>query len=75
MCSAKGFIPAVLLLVLVFSPLTARGGRAEWKVSNAQELQAGYGHFWPGEFVKGEASSSQANWFFLQYQVLLSRVP
>jgi hypothetical protein len=47
---------------------------ARWKVSKTQELQEGYGHFWPGEFIKKEATSSEANWFFLQYQVLLSRV-
>lgn len=32
------------------------------------QIQAGYGHFWPGEFVKKVASGKQANWFFLQWR-------
>ncbi len=47
---------------------------AEWKLSPSQEVETGYGHFWPGEFVKREASSSQANWFFLQYRLTLRSV-
>jgi len=39
-----------------------------WKLGQHQELQAGYGHFRPGEFVKKGASPSEANWFFLQYR-------
>ena len=36
------------------------------KLKKHWELQAGYGHFWPGEFVKKRASGKEANWFFLQ---------
>ena len=46
----------------------------QWKVSKSQEIQAGYGHFWPGEFVKKLASPQQASWFFIQYQITLKKV-
>ena len=46
---------------------------ARWRISRIHEVQAGYGHFWPGEFVKKEAHPSEANWFFVQYQIQLSK--
>ena len=46
---------------------------AQWHISKIHEIQAGYGHFWPGEFVKKEASSSEANWVFIQYAIHLSK--
>ncbi len=46
----------------------------KWKLGQHQELQVGYGHFWPGEFVKKEASPSEANWFFLQYRTKISTI-
>ncbi len=42
---------------------------AHLKLSKWQEIQIGYGHFWPGEFVKELASSKEANWFFVQYEM------
>ncbi len=36
------------------------------------QVQVGYGHFWPDEFAKKQASSKQADWFFLQWQYKFS---
>ncbi len=44
---------------------------AKWGVSKGQEIQVGYGHFWPGGFVKHASSSSQASWVFAQYEFRL----
>ncbi len=40
---------------------------ANLKIGKYQEIQIGYGHFWPGEFVKKLASTKESNWFFVQY--------
>jgi hypothetical protein len=39
-----------------------------WKLGQHHELQAGYSHFRPGEFVKKVAFPSQANRFLFQYR-------
>lgn len=39
-----------------------------YNLPKGNQIQAGYGHFWPGEFVKNVASDKQANWFFVQWQ-------
>ena len=31
-------------------------------------LMAGYGHFWPGEFARAQASDKQADWVFVQWE-------
>ncbi len=41
--------------------------------SRNREVQFGYGHFWPGDFVKGLADDTQADWFFLQMKLRFSR--
>jgi len=40
----------------------------KFDLPKGHQIQAGYGHFWPDEFVKKVASNRQANWFFLQWQ-------
>lgn len=36
------------------------------------QVQIGYGHFWPGEFAKNVTNSSkQADWIFVQWMVSL----
>ena len=45
----------------------------QWKVSRTHQFQAGYSHFWPGGFVKEEASRRQASWFFIQYTLNLKK--
>ncbi|MFH1673270.1 MAG: alginate export family protein [Pseudomonadota bacterium] len=37
------------------------------------EVQFGYGHFWPGKFVKRLADDVDANWCFLQLHYKLSK--
>ena len=39
-----------------------------FKLPRGNQIQAGYSHFWPNEFVKKVASDKQANWFFVQWQ-------
>lgn len=39
--------------------------RLDFPKSN--QIQLGYGHFWPDEFVKKQASSKEADWIFLQW--------
>ena len=39
------------------------------------EIQAGYGHFWPDEFAKNVASDKQANWIFIQWRIKLTKEP
>jgi hypothetical protein len=36
------------------------------------EIQAGFGHFWPHRFAEAQASSRQANWMFLQWTTAIS---
>jgi len=38
------------------------------------ECQFGYGHFWPGEFVKTVADDIEADWCFLQLHYRFSEV-
>ncbi len=40
---------------------------------NGLEVQFGYGHFWPGRFVKRMAEDTQADWGFLQFHYRFSR--
>jgi len=42
------------------------------KLPLGNEIQAGFGHFWPGQFAKAQASSDQASWVFLQWALGLS---
>ena len=37
------------------------------------EMQFGYGHFWPGEFVKKMAGNVNAYWLFLQLHYKFSK--
>lgn len=37
------------------------------------QIQVGYGHFWPDEFAKKEASDVQADWVFVQWQIQFSK--
>ena len=37
------------------------------------EVQFGYGHFWPGEFVEAVADNVEADWCFLQLQYKFSK--
>ncbi len=36
-----------------------------FKIYKKDEIQMGYGHFWPSEFAKKIASNSQADWVFV----------
>jgi hypothetical protein len=36
------------------------------------EIQLGYGHFWPDEFAENKACNKQADWLFLQWRHQLS---
>ena len=38
-----------------------------FKLPKGNEIQAGYGHFWPDEFAEKLASDKQADWFFVQW--------
>jgi len=37
------------------------------------EVQFGYGHFWPGKFVKKMADDVDADWYFMQIHYKFSR--
>jgi hypothetical protein len=37
------------------------------KLPKGNEIQFGYGHFWPDEFAENLASDKEANWVFLQW--------
>jgi hypothetical protein len=39
---------------------------ATYKHSKHLEVQAGYAHFWPGDFIERTGPSPDAEWFFLQ---------
>jgi len=39
-----------------------------FNLPKGNQIQAGFGHFWPDEFVKKLASGKQADWFFIQWQ-------
>ncbi|RLB35212.1 MAG: hypothetical protein DRH12_16830 [Deltaproteobacteria bacterium] len=45
----------------------------KYKLPAGNELQAGYGHFWPSEFARNVASDDEANWFFIQWQIKYSK--
>ena len=40
--------------------------RVVWNVSTHLELMAGFGHFFPGQFVSNTGPASSANWSFAQ---------
>ncbi len=40
----------------------------KFDLPKGNQIQVGYGHFWPNEFVKKVASDKQADWFFVQWQ-------
>jgi len=37
------------------------------------QIQMGYGHFWPDEFAKKLASDTQADWVFIQWKIKFSK--
>ncbi len=37
------------------------------KLPQGNEIQFGYGHFWPDEFAENRASDKEADWVFLQW--------
>ena len=37
------------------------------------QIQLGFGHFWPGEFARKKASHKASNWVFLQWQYKFSK--
>ena len=41
---------------------------AHFTIYGKNEIQVGYGHFWPGEFARKIASDKQADWVFLQWR-------
>ena len=43
-----------------------------FNLPRGNQIQVGYGHFWPNKFVKKVASCKQANWFFVQWQYKFS---
>lgn len=45
---------------------------ATCRLSENNEVQCGFGHFWPDEFAKSQASRTQANWVFFQWQYKIS---
>ena len=44
----------------------------ELSLPKGHEIQFGFGHFWPDEFAKKQASDKEANWFFLQWMYRFS---
>ncbi|MBE9570801.1 MAG: alginate export family protein [Proteobacteria bacterium] len=45
---------------------------ARLKLPKGNEIQFGFGHFWPDEFAKKQASDKEANWVFLQWMYRFS---
>ena len=42
----------------------------KYKLNKISTLHTGFGHFWPGQFAKNVThSESQANWFFIQFEI------
>ena len=46
---------------------------ARFDLPNNNQIQLGYGHFWPDEFAEKKASHKQANWVFFQWMYEFSR--
>lgn len=40
---------------------------ARWDLPKGNQIQLGYGHFWPDEFAEKQASDKEADWVFLQW--------
>jgi hypothetical protein len=40
---------------------------ARFNLPKKNQIQVGFGHFWPDEFAKKQASHKQASWVFLQW--------
>ena len=45
---------------------------AKVNLPKKNEIQVGFGHFWPGEFAKKKVSDSKANWVFFQWEYKFS---
>jgi len=45
---------------------------AVFNLPKKNQIQVGFGHFWPDEFAKEKASHRQANWVFLQWMYKFS---
>ena len=39
----------------------------KWTLPKGNEMQFGYGHFWPDEFAENVVSDKEADWIFLQW--------
>ncbi|MBW1679802.1 MAG: alginate export family protein, partial [Deltaproteobacteria bacterium] len=45
---------------------------ARFNLPKKNQIQVGFGHFWPDEFAKKKASHKQANWVFFQWMYQFS---
>ena len=45
---------------------------ARFNLPKKNQIQIGFGHFWPDEFAKKKASHKQANWIFFQWMYQFS---
>ena len=45
---------------------------ARFNLPKKNEIQVGFGHFWPDEFAKKKTSDNQANWVFFQWEYKFS---
>ncbi|MCX8012200.1 MAG: alginate export family protein, partial [Desulfobacterota bacterium] len=46
---------------------------ARFNLPKDNQIQVGFGHFWPDEFAKNKASYRQANWVFFQWEYKFSK--
>ncbi len=46
---------------------------ASFNLPKKNQIQVGFGHFWPDEFAKKKASHKEANWVFFQWMYKFSR--
>jgi hypothetical protein len=46
---------------------------ARFNLPKGHQIQCGFGHFWPREFAKAQASSKEANWLFFQWMYSFSQ--
>jgi len=43
-----------------------------FNLSKKNQIQLGFGHFWPDEFANKQASHKEANWVFFQWMYKFS---
>lgn len=43
-----------------------------WNLNKENQIQFGFGYFWPGEFAREQASNDDAAWGFIQYRYKFS---